>query len=320
MQSLPERRALPISCMNLEKEDDLAPVQVHRNAPGRPNEILHLPRIRSLGSSTQEENGHLQQELFSLKIRNCTLFKAVPLPHISNKMAPCLGDSDGRAGPAKQFLGLLFSPEKDPFEKMFSCFDSGAVAGWQRKARGFMRDLGTWSCLGVNFVQFAHFWLSELQQNQKQQLLELELRIIEDKLCLALRQGSDSRELQPLDFNAVLAAALSEYPTGLVSSQTASIFLDYLNFMSSERTPGYKKMLSSVQYTTQNVQLAQWLLAVRAFVLASLWHAIVKFYKALVNTQISPEQEVQSSVSSAKKQPCDVVKERIIRPPVQVMS
>ncbi|KAL8175499.1 UNVERIFIED_CONTAM: hypothetical protein K2H54_026757 [Gekko kuhli] len=276
MQSLQERHALTISCMNLEKEDDLGPVPVRRKALSQQNEILRLPRIHSLGNSTQEENGNLQQELFSLKIRNCTLFKAVPLPHIGNKMAPSVSDAGGRARPAKQFLGLLFSPEKDAFEKMFSRFESAAVAGWQRKAHGFMSDLGAWSCSGDNFVQFAHFWLSELQHNQKQQLLELEMGIIEDKLRLALLQGSDAGECQPLDFNAILAAALSEYPTGLVSGQSPYVFLDYLNFMSSAQTSGYKKMLSSVQYTTKNVQIAQWLLAVRAFVLANLWHAIVK--------------------------------------------
>lgn len=267
---------MQISCMNLEKEDDLGPIQVRRSALSQENEILHLPRIYPLGSNAQEESGNVQQELFSLKLRNCTLFKAVPLPHIGNKMAPRLSDPGGRARPAKQFLGLLFSPEKDAFEKMFSCFDAAAVAGWQGKAREVMGDLGAWSRSGDNFVRFAHFWLSELQHNQKQQLLELEMGIIEDKLLLALLQGSDSRELQPLGFNNILSTALSEYPTGLVSSQSSYIFLDYLNFMSSDQAPGYKKMLSSVQYTTKNAQIAQWLLAIRAFVLAHLWHAIVK--------------------------------------------
>ncbi|XP_060116859.1 salivary gland specific protein SAGSIN1 isoform X2 [Heteronotia binoei] len=316
MQSLQERHALQISCMSLEKEDELGPVQVCRNALSQQNEILHFPRIRSLGSSAQEENGNIQQELFSLKIRNCTLFKAVPLPHIGNKMAPCRSVSSGRAGPAKPFLGLLFSPEKDVFEKMCSRFDNAAVADWQKKARGFMSDLGVWSCSGENFVQFAHFWLLELQHNQKQQLLELEMGIIEDKLRLALLQGSDCEEFQPLDFNTILAVALSEYPTGLVSSQSSYIFLDYLNFMSSDQTPGYKKMLSSIQYTARNVQIAQWLLAIRAFVLANLWHAIVKFYKVLISTQISSEHHVKNSVSSAKRQSCDVVKERLFPYPM----
>ncbi|XP_048349768.1 uncharacterized protein LOC125431141 isoform X2 [Sphaerodactylus townsendi] len=313
MQSLQERHGLQISCMNLEKEDDLGPAQGHRNSTSQQNEILHLPRIHSLVNSAQEGNGNIQQELFSLKIRNCTVFKAVPLPHIGNKMAPCLSDSGSRAGHAKQFLGLLFSPEKDVFEKIFSHFDSSAAAGWQRKAHGFMSDLGAWSCSGDTFVQFAHFWLSELQHHQKLQLLELEMGIIEDKLRLALLQGSDSREAQPLDFNVILAAVLSEYPSGLVSGQSSYVFLDYLNFMSSDQMPGYKKMLSSIQYPSKNPQIAQWLLAIRAFVLANLWHAVVKFYKALVNTQISSEQPAKSSVSSAKRQSYGMVKERALQ-------
>ncbi|XP_054849433.1 salivary gland specific protein SAGSIN1 isoform X1 [Eublepharis macularius] len=308
MQSFQEKQTSQISCMNLGKENDLGAGQVCRSALSQQDEILHLPSIHSLMNNTEEENGNLQQELFSLKIRNCAVFRAVPLPHIARKMAPCPSDSGARH--TKKFLGLLSPPEPDALEKVFCCLDHTLAADWLRKAHSLIRDLGTWSCCGDNFVQFAHFWLSELQQNQKQQLLELEMGIIKNELRLALLQGSDSKELQPFDFNAILASALSEYPTELVSSQSSCVFLDYLNFMALDQTPGYKKMLSSIQYASKNLQIAQWLLVIRAFVLANLWHAIVKFYKALVSTQISSEQHVESSVSAPEKQSCDVVKER----------
>ncbi|XP_053131940.1 salivary gland specific protein SAGSIN1 isoform X3 [Hemicordylus capensis] len=275
MQSLQDRRVMHISCINMEQDDDLGCRQLCKNALNQQNEMLSLPNIHPFVSSSHVDN-NFQKEFFSLKIRNCTLFKAVPLPHIGKKKPPHLSDVLSGAAPSKDCLGLLFSPEKDLFDKSFGCFDSTVVTGWLEKAHGFVSDLGAWSCCGENFVRFAHFWLSELQHNQKQQLLELELGVIEDEVRLAFPEGPETQEAQPLDLTGILAAALSEYPMALVNNQNPYVFLDYLNLMSLEITTGYKKMLSDIQYPTKNPQIAQWLLAIRAFALASLWHAIVK--------------------------------------------
>ncbi|XP_060138663.1 uncharacterized protein LOC118092636 isoform X2 [Zootoca vivipara] len=312
MQSLEDRRVMHISYINMEQEDDVGHQHLRKNTLNEQNEILRLPTIQSLVNNSHVDNNHLQKEFFSLKIRNCTLFKAVPLPHIGKKRPPRLSDAANGAASSKESLGPLFSPEKDIFEKLFKHFDSTAVTGWLEKAHNFISDMGTWSCCGDNFVRFAHFWLSELQYNHKEQLLELEMGVIEDEVRLAF-EGSGSKEFQPSDLNFILAAALSEYPIVLVNDQNPYVFLDYLNFMSSADTSEYKEMLSAIQYTTKNPQIAQWLLAIRAFALANLWHAIVKFYKALVKTQLSSEQPVKSSVSATRKQSSEVVKERALQ-------
>lgn len=257
----------------MEKEDDSRRKRLSKNALNQQNEILRLPSIHSLvNGSRVDSNNNLQKEFFSLKIRNCTLFKAVPLPHIGKKM-PSHASDTAQPTPSKESLSLLFLPEKDHIEKLFHCFDGTAATGWLEKAHNLISDLGAWSCAGDNFVHFAHFWLSELQFNQKHQLLELEMGVIEDEVRLAFLE---TKESQPLDLNSILAAVLSEYPTGLVNNQNPYVFLDYLNLMSAEGTAGYKHMVSNVQYTTKNPQIAQWLLAIRAFALANLWHAIVK--------------------------------------------
>ncbi|XP_067317291.1 uncharacterized protein SMIM10L3 isoform X1 [Anolis sagrei] len=312
MQNLEDRRMMHIS-FNMEQEDDLGHQQLHQNALSQQNEIIRLPDICSLVKSSQVDNNHLQKEFFSLKIRNCSLFKAAPLPHIGKKPSPHqIGGTNGAAS-SKESLGVLFPPEKDIYEKLFNSFDSTAVAGWLETAHNLISEMGEWSCSGDNFVHFAHFWLSELQFNQKQQLLELEMGVIEDEVRLSFLEGPDSKEIQPSELNSILAASLSEYPMGLVNNQNAFIFLDYLNLMSSVDASGYKEMLSNIQYTIKNPQITQWLLAIRAFALASLWHAIVKFYKTLVHTQQSAEQPDKSSVSANKKQSNEVVKERALQ-------
>ncbi|XP_043379561.1 protein FAM220A isoform X7 [Chelonia mydas] len=280
MQSLKDRRAMIVSHVNMEEEEDLNHEHLCESGPNSQSEILHLPEVCSLlNNSHIDVNSSLQKEFFSLKIRNCSLFKAVPLPHIGKKMPPHLSEPTrlnlSAAVSSKDSSHLLFSPERGRLDKVFNHFDSTSVTDWLEKAYSSISDLGVWCCTGDNFVHFAHFWLSELQYNQKRQLLELEMGIIEDELQLAFLEELDS-ELQPSDLHSILAATLSEYPMGLLSNQKLGIFLDYLNVMSSEQTTGYKKMLSNVKYTTNNPQVTQWLLAVRAFVLANLWHAVVK--------------------------------------------
>ncbi|KYO30639.1 hypothetical protein Y1Q_0008269 [Alligator mississippiensis] len=102
------------------------------------------------------------------------------------------------------------------------------------------------------------------------------MSLTDDELQLAFLEGLDF-ELQPPDLHSIFAATLSEYPMELLNKQKPYVFLDYLNLLSSEQTTGYKKfMLSSINYTTANPQLSQWLLAVQAFALTNLWHAVVQ--------------------------------------------
>lgn len=268
-----------VSHMTVEEEEDLNHEQLCESGPNSQNKVFHLPDIHSLLNDSQVDvNNSLQKEFFSLKIRNCSLFKAVPLPHIGKKMPPHLSEPArlnlSAAVSSKDSYHLFVSPERGQLDKIFNHFDNTFVTGWLEKAYSSISDLGVWCCTGDNFVHFAHFWLTELHDNQKRQLLELEMDIIEDELQLAFLE-LDS-ELQPSDLNSILAATLSEYPMELLSNQKSYIFLDYLSLMSSEKTSGYKKMLSSIKYTTNNPQVTQWLLAVRACALANLWHAVVK--------------------------------------------
>ncbi|KAG8145652.1 hypothetical protein E2320_012138, partial [Naja naja] len=275
-----EDRVTRLSALTMAQEEELGQ-QLQESALAQPEDILHLPNIHTLMAHSQANHNHLQKEFFSLKIRNCPLFNAVPLPHIGKKVLPNLSQVTNGVVSSKESLNLRFLPENQLLEKIFSYFDSTLVTIWQEKAQGVLSQLGKWSASKENFVQFAHFWISELQHDQKQQLLELELGVIEDEVHLAFLEGLDAKDLQPSELSSILLVALSEYPMGLASNQHPYIFLDYLNLMSSPNTSGYREMLSNIQYPSKNPQITQWLLAIREFALANLWHAMVK-----VKTQV----------------------------------
>ncbi|XP_039346594.1 protein FAM220A isoform X6 [Mauremys reevesii] len=129
MQSLKDRRAMIVSHMNMEEEDDLNHEHLCESGPNSQNEILHLPDVCSLLKNSQVDvNSSLQKEFFSLKIRNCSLFKAVPLPHISKKMPSHLSEPTrlnlSVTVSSKDSSHLLFSPERGRLDKFYKALVS----------------------------------------------------------------------------------------------------------------------------------------------------------------------------------------------------
>ncbi|XP_068941008.1 protein FAM220A isoform X2 [Petaurus breviceps papuanus] len=279
METMRDRRTTLGSCLiNMKGEEDVDSNKVFCKVNKRQQkEIPHLSDTYSWSNKPGVDfNRSLHKELFSSEMKNY-LSKTDPLPHIGNKM-PHLRKStrrnSARAADQKESVNVVF-PAKEHFAKIFCGINEAVVSDWLERAICSIKDLRDWCHIGDNFVQFAHFWLSKLPYKQKVNLLQLEMGIFEDELQSAFFEEVGT-ELELSHLHSVLSATLCEYPEVLLSDETKYVFLDYLILMSSEQTTEYKKMLSSLKCTTNNLQVALWLLALRAFALANLWHAVVK--------------------------------------------
>ncbi|XP_072453946.1 protein FAM220A isoform X2 [Notamacropus eugenii] len=313
METMKDRRTTLGSCLiNMKGEEDVDSNKVFCKVNKRQQkEIPHLPDTYSWSNKPGVDfNRSLHKELFCSEMKNC-LSKADPLPHIGNKMPPYLRKStrrnSTRAAALKESVNVVFPP-KEHFAKIFCGINEAVVSDWLERAICSINDLREWCNIGDNFVRFANFWLSELPYKQKVSLLQLEMGIFEDELQSAFFEEVGT-ELELSQLHSVLSATLCEYPEVLLNDETKYVFLDYLKFMSSEQTIEYKKMLSSLKCTTNNLQIALWLLAVRAFALANLWHAVVKFYKTVVSSQPPPGLP-SKSLSATRKQKSELFKER----------
>ncbi|XP_078009022.1 protein FAM220A isoform X4 [Phascolarctos cinereus] len=309
-----DRRTTLGSCLiNMKGEEDIDSNKLFCKVNERQQkEIPYLSDTCSWSNKPRADfNRSLHKELFSSEMKNY-LSRADLLPHIGNKMPPYLRKSTRRnstkAAAQKESVNVVF-PVKEHFAKIFCGINEAVVSDWLERAICSINDLREWCHIGDNFVRFANFWLSELSYKQKVNLLQLEMGLFEDELQSAFFEELGT-ELQLSHLHAVLSATLCEYPEVLLNDETKYVFLDYLNLMSSEQTIEYKKMLSSLKCTTNNLQIALWLLALRAFALASLWHAVVKFYKAVVSSQLPPGLPNKSSVSATRKQKSELFKER----------
>uniref|UniRef100_A0A5F8G5L9 Family with sequence similarity 220 member A n=1 Tax=Monodelphis domestica TaxID=13616 RepID=A0A5F8G5L9_MONDO len=315
METMRDRRTTLGSChISVKGEDDVDSNKLlcRVNKRQQQKEIPHLSDMCSWSNKPGVDfNRSLHKELFSSEIKNY-LSKADPLPHIGNKMLPYLRKSTRRnstkAAGQKDSVNMLF-PAKEHFAKIFCGLNEALVSDWLERAIYSINDLREWCHIGDNFVRFANFWLSELPYKQKLNLLQLEMGLFDDELQSAFFEEVGA-ELEFSHLHSVRSATLCEYPEVLLNDETKYVFLDYLNLMSSEQTIEYKKMLSGLKCTTNNLQIALWLLALRAFALANLWHAVVKFYKAMVSSQPPPGLPNKSSVSATRKQKSDLFKER----------
>ncbi|ESO87089.1 hypothetical protein LOTGIDRAFT_229258 [Lottia gigantea] len=197
--------------------------------------------------------------------------KSSPLPPLSSKQTNQPACASGKS-----------SHDKGNFDQMMCFMDATVVSGWLTRATDSVDDLSKFCNANDNFVQFAHFWLSDFPDVQKQEIYELEFNILMEEIGLAFAAGRDNRQIVHRDVLNLVSALFREYPGKLVSSKGSHLFLNYLDIMSSTNEKDkYRKLLSDVRCSTRNRQYAQWLLAIRSFALVNVWTAITNFFRNL---------------------------------------
>ncbi|XP_070581122.1 uncharacterized protein [Ptychodera flava] len=202
-----------------------------------------------------------------------------PLPPVgSGSSRPSSSSSSNSDLPAKVSDQPLLT-KLGNFDPMLEYLDTDSIAIWLKRATEMVSELSMWCRTEDNFVQFAHFWLKDFADVQKDEIFQLEVSIIFDEFTVAFSKGVRANKVQRSDLNRLLGAVFREYPAKLRSSKGSHIFLNILDTLSSERKDEYKKLLSDVKISTRNKDFAQYMLATRSFVLLNVWYAVVNFYR-----------------------------------------
>ena len=159
------------------------------------------------------------------------------------------------------------------------------VSDWLQRANTAIVDLQDWWIAGSNAMNFSHFWLEELADDKRGQLLELEYELLREEIRLAFQAGMESGRVTEANLSKLMRAVLREYPTQFGGDGTA--FLDIVWGLSREKTVEFKEVLSNINCSTKNTQYAQWLLATRSFTLILMVSSITNFYRKLVDLPAS---------------------------------
>ncbi|XP_071796632.1 uncharacterized protein [Asterias amurensis] len=221
-----------------------------------------------------------------------------PLPPLASSR-PSSGSSVDSDCPGS---GQVKSSDSGNFDEMFQYIDSDVVVEWLGRANSMVSALGSWYNTGNNFVTFANFWLTEFPEAQRLDLIHMEVGILQDELSIVFDKGLKQQKVSLTDLDRLIRAILREYPGRICSARGTHVFLNILETLSSERTEQYKRLLTDVKISTRNRDYAQWMLAIRAFLLLSVWSNIVNFYRRFKSDdpESEPGAEDQSSIDGVQ--------------------
>ena len=186
---------------------------------------------------------------------------------------------------------------KPNFDSVLFYMDSTVVGDWLTKANISIKQLTSWLHYNDNFIQFTHFWLSEMPRSQQRELIEMEFTILMEEINFAFGAGLQGGSVSSQEIEAFARSVFWEYPEKFHSSETKDFFLKILLCLCSGKKTTYRALLSDVQCSTSNKQYVQLILGTRAFAIVNICSGVLEFYKQAFN-RISYEDVVENSLVS----------------------
>ena len=228
-----------------------------------------------------------------------------PLPPIgaSSTASPSSSERNSPAQSISAANRVISTRRKDlktskaNFDSMLLYMDSTVVGDWLTKANSLIKQLTSWLHDNDNFIQFAHFWLSEMPTSKQRELIEMEFSILMEEICFAFGAGLEGKSVSRQDICAFARAVFWEYPERFHNSETMDFFLNILLCLCSGRKNNYRALLSDVQCSTSNKQFVQLILATRAFAIVSICSGVLEFFKAAFDRSTYKEATDNSLVS-----------------------
>lgn len=230
-----------------------------------------------------------------------------PLPPIgaSSTLSPSSSERTSPAQPISAANRVISARRKDlktskaNFDSMLLYMDSTVVGDWLTKANSLIKQLTSWLHDNDNFIQFAHFWLSEMPTSKQRELIEMEFSILKEEICFAFGAGLEGKSVSRQDICAFARAVFWEYPEKFHNSETMDFFLNILLCLCSGRKNNYRALLSDVQCSTSNKQFVQLILATRAFAIVSICSGVLEFFKAAFGRSTYKEATDNSVISKS---------------------
>ena len=268
----------------IESEEDFGVIPVEVSQPSLPKRSKDLAPL-SLDS---------KKKPVSPPLSSGSSGRGSPLPPIGATSSPTSGSpsSSGRSSPAKlpqdgvtERVISISARKKDvqrskpTFDNILFYMDSTVVGDWLTKANDSIKQLTSWLHCDDNFIQFAHFWLSEMPRTKQRQLIEMEFSILLDELYFAFGAGLKGGSVSRDDVGRFVGSVLWEYPEKFHNSETKDFFLNILLCLCSGRKTNYRTLLSDVRCSTSTKEFVQLILATRAFAIANICSGALEFYK-----------------------------------------
>eukprot|EP00049_Salpingoeca_infusionum_P015330 m.296718 g.296718 ORF g.296718 m.296718 type:complete len:475 (-) comp15858_c1_seq6:3288-4712(-) len=204
--------------------------------------------------------------------------RAQPLPPIKYSRKRQLKPLDPLQRPTTPASGAF------DLDIALAVFDASYLPGWLEAAKGQLATFRKWYTGGDNAVLFGHFWMSEIEEDRRGELLQMEYCNLIELLTLAFEDALSRNQITTESVEQVATAVLHEFPRTFYEDGGTGC-LDLMAVLASSETDPYRRLLANIRCKTTNQQNKQWLLALRTVFLVGLISAIQEFFADLTNIQ-----------------------------------
>eukprot|EP00730_Choanoeca_flexa_P014433 TRINITY_DN6312_c0_g1_i4.p1 TRINITY_DN6312_c0_g1~~TRINITY_DN6312_c0_g1_i4.p1 ORF type:complete len:464 (+),score=73.73 TRINITY_DN6312_c0_g1_i4:58-1449(+) len=215
----------------------------------------------------------------SLKTLVCSSIGVDALPEIKGKRRALK--------PLSLAQTTLTSPLKSAsvnLDQILNGFESDQLHEWLETVNSKAAQLVDWWHKGSNAILFSHFWLSEMADRDRDNLLKLESTVLHDRVALALDVALEEKRILVQHIDQVIEAAYPELPSAFYVDDGAGC-LDIFHIIASPNSPAFKTFMAAAPTAPQNDKARAALLALRSYGLITTLAAIADFYNNLCKVQ-----------------------------------
>lgn len=138
--------------------------------------------------------------------------------------------------------------------------------------------LSLWWADPVKACKFMHFWLKEIDEMKRLELLQMEYSIVREEVQALFAVPLATGDVKVTNTHGLLHAVLHEYPSAFCGANGRKVVIDVICLLASEKRDEFKKLLTDVHLSSKSKPAIESFLSLRSFGLVSMMHSIVCFF------------------------------------------
>ena len=165
--------------------------------------------------------------------------------------------------------------------------------------------LSLWWADPVKACKFMHFWLKEIDERKRLELLQMEYSIVREEVQALFAVPLATGDVKVTHIHGLLHAVLHEYPSAFCGANGRKVVIDVICLLASEKRDEFKKLLTDVHLSSRSKPAIESFLSLRSFGLVSMMHSVVCFFCKTAHLDL-PRADV-AAVDESSSPRCSLV-------------
>ena len=160
--------------------------------------------------------------------------------------------------------------------------------------------LSLWWGDPVKACKFMHFWLKEIDEKKRLELLQMEYSIVREEVQALFAVPLATGDVKVAHTHALLHAVLHEYPSVFCGPKGRKSVIDVVCLLASEKRDDFKRLLTDVHLSSRDKSAIESFLSLRSFGLVSIMHSVVCFFCKMAQLELPRDDAAASDVNDSQ--------------------